>query len=145
MPPTFDAMISAMKKKGTGLILSSEHSVSVTGPMSRTVVTLSRNADKTAVSRMNKTMIFQGSPFARWAHFTARHSKTPESFTTATNSIIPRSTPSVLKSRCPMATSKGMTCSAMSITAPTSAISVRWIFSETMRASATTNTTMEMI
>ena len=33
----------------------------------------------------------------------------------------------------------------MSTTAPTSATSVRWIFSEMMRASATTNTTMEMI
>lgn len=57
----FDASISVMKN-GMGLTPSSLHTVSVMGPMSSTVVTLSRNAESTAVSSTNSSMIFQGSP-----------------------------------------------------------------------------------
>ncbi len=144
VPPMLDASISAMKN-GTGFTLSSLHSVSVTGPMSSTVVTLSKNAENTAVSSTNSIIIFQGLPLATWAHFTAMYSNMPESFTTATNSIMPNSTPSVFRSRCPMAVSNGITCSAMSSTAPAIATKARCTFSEIITASAMTNTATDSI
>ncbi len=63
VPPMFDARISVMKN-GMGLMSSILHTVIVIGPMSSTVVTLSKNAESTAVSSTNSIMIFQGSPLA---------------------------------------------------------------------------------
>ena len=54
VPPMFDARISVMKN-GMGLTSSSLHTVSVMGPMSSTVVTLSRNAESTAVRARTAT------------------------------------------------------------------------------------------
>ena len=139
VPPMFDASISVMKN-GMGLTSSSLHTVSVMGPMSSTVVTLSRNAESTAVSSTNSSMIFQGSPFASRAHLMARNSNTPDSFTTDTNSIMPSSTPRVLKSMCSMAASNGMTCRANTIIAPVMAASDRCSFSVMMVIMTTTNT-----
>ena len=68
------------------------------GPTSSTVVTLSRNAESTAVRMVNSSMIFQGLPFAILADLIAMYSNRPELRTTATNSIMPISTPMVLKS-----------------------------------------------
>ena len=97
VPPTFEAMISTIKN-GTGLISSILHTVKVTGPISKTVVTLSKNADNTAVIRQNNTIIIQGLPFAIFAARMAKYSNMPEFFTTATKIIIPTRTPRVPKS-----------------------------------------------
>lgn len=71
VPPMFDAMISTMKN-GIGFTLSSLQMVSVMGPMSSTVVTLSRNAESTAVSSTYIIMMCHGSPLAMWAVLMAR-------------------------------------------------------------------------
>ena len=49
VPPMFDEMICA-KRKGYGLTFSADVMCSVTGTVSSTVVTLSRNAENTAVT-----------------------------------------------------------------------------------------------
>ena len=144
VPPTLDAMISVMKK-GMGLMLSMRQTVNVTGPMSSTVVTLSKKAERTAVINENRIMMIHGLPFASFVDLMARYSKMPEYFTTATNIIMPTSTPSVLKSMCSMPVSKLTMPSRMRTTAPASAAVARWTFSETTRAITTTNTTIEMI
>ena len=144
VPPMFDARISVMKN-GMGLMSSSLHTVRVMGPMSSTVVTLSRNAESTAVSSTNSSMIFHGSPLAKRAHLMARNSNTPDSFTTDTNNIMPSSTPSVLKSMCSMAASNGMTCSASTSIAPVMAASERCSFSVMMASMTMTNTAMATI
>ena len=117
----------------------------VMGPMSRTVVTLSSKAESSAVRQTKSTMTCQGLPFARRAHLMARYSKMPESFTTATKSIMPRSTPSVLKSTWLMAWSKVTTWTTSRIIAPTMATSARCTFSDMMATIATTNTTTATI
>ena len=144
VPPMFDARISVMKN-GMGFTSSSLHTVSVMGPMSSTVVTLSKNADSTAVSSTNSSMTFHGSPLASRAALMARNSNMPESFTTETNSIMPRSTPSVLKSMCSMAASNGSTCRASTSMAPTMAASERCSFSVMMANMTTTNTAIDTI
>ena len=58
--------------------------VIVIGPTRSTVVTLSRNADKTAVITIKATMIFHGLPWASLAALIAIYSKIPEFLTTAT-------------------------------------------------------------
>ena len=75
----------------------------------------------------------------------ARNSNTPDCFTTATNSIMPNSTPSVLKSMWPMAVSNGMMCRMSSSMAPVMATSARCTFSVMMAIMATTKTATEMI
>ena len=92
-----DAMIWVIRN-GTGLISKICVMAMVIGPISRTVVTLSKKAERTAVMMTNSTMMRQGSPFAILADLIAMNSKMPEFFTTATNSIIPIRTPTVLKS-----------------------------------------------
>ena len=93
VPPMLEARICA-SRKGTG----SMPRMPVIGPTSNTVVTLSRNAESTAVRMVNSSMIFQGLPFAILADLIAMYSNRPELRTTATNSIMPISTPMVLKS-----------------------------------------------
>ena len=144
VPPMFDAMIS-VKKYGTGLMSSKRHTVMVIGPIRRTVVTLSKNAERTAVSRTNRTMMVHGLPFAARAHLMARNSNTPDCLTTATNSIMPKSTPSVLKSICVTATSNDMMCRMSRSIAPTMATSARCTFSDMMTIMATTKIATEMI
>ena len=70
----------------------------IIGPMSNTVVTLSKKADNTAVTMVNMNIIFQGSPLAILAVLIDIYSNKPEHFITATNTIMPTSTPMVLKS-----------------------------------------------
>ena len=144
VPPMLEAMISA-RKKGTTSMLSRRHTVMVMGPMSRTVVTLSSRAESSAVRQTKSTMTCQGLPFARRAHLMARYSKMPESLTTATKSIMPKSTPSVLKSTWLMAWSKVTTWTTSRIIAPTMATSARCTFSDMMATIATTNTTTATI
>ena len=132
-------------KNGTGSMSRRRHTVMVMGPMSSTVVTLSRKADSTAVSSTNSTMMVQGLPFATRAHLMARNSNTPDCFTTATNSIMPNSTPSVLKSMCPIAVSNGMMCRMSSSMAPVMATRARCTFSVMMAIMATTKMATDMI
>ena len=89
-PPMLEANTSAIRN-GTGLIASRSHTSSVTGAISRTVVTLSSNADATAVTRTSRIMIRSGEPFARLADQIAMYSKTPVWRSTPTMIIIPNS------------------------------------------------------
>ena len=70
----------------------------VIGPIRRTVVTLSKNADRHAVTIINNIIIFQGLPFAILADLMAMYSNIPDALTTETNNIIPMRRPKVLKS-----------------------------------------------
>ena len=97
----------------------------VIGPTKRTVVTLSRHDDSTAVIMTNITIIFHGSAFTSFADLIATYSNIPDSLITATNSIIPTSTPMVLKSTYSRASSKLKTFASMSTAAPTRAAAVR--------------------
>ena len=72
VPPILDARIS-INRKGYGSILSSSVISSVMGTIRRTVVTLSRKAEKIAVVRESMTRIHQGSPFTSFADFIARY------------------------------------------------------------------------
>ena len=97
VPPMFEAKI-CVSRNGTGLMPRMPAIEIAIGPTSRTVVTLSRNALSTAVRIMNSSMIFHGLPFAIFADLIAIYSNRPEFRTTATNSIMPTSTPIVPKS-----------------------------------------------
>ena len=97
VPPMLEARICA-SRKGTGSMPRMPVIAIAIGPTSSTVVTLSRNAESTAVRMVNSSMIFQGLPFAILADLIAMYSNRPELRTTATNSIMPISTPMVLKS-----------------------------------------------
>ena len=132
VPPMLLAKICVMKY-GTGLTSRILQIVSVIGAMSRTVVTLSKIAEQTAVISTNATMMRHGSPFAIFADLYARYSKRPDCFTTATNSIMPVRTPMVLKSIDSMPSLKLMMPVRKSSTAPASAADVRCTFSVTMR------------
>jgi hypothetical protein len=77
----------------------------VMGPISTTVVTLSRNADATAVMRQRTTRMRQGSTPARRIARIATHWKTPVRRRTLAITIIPRSRKMTLKSIAPNASS----------------------------------------
>ena len=61
VPPMFDAMIS-MITSGMGSMSSASASRNVIGTMSRTVVTLSRNADRNAVVSPSARITASGRP-----------------------------------------------------------------------------------
>lgn len=132
-------------RKGTASILSVRHSMMVMGPMSRMVVTLSSSAENRAVMMTNAAMIFHGSPLHSFADRMATYSNRPDLRTTATNIIMPHSTPRVLKSMEPMPASKSTMPMQNSTTAPSRAASARWIFSDTTSAMTTVNTAIEII
>ena len=89
-PPMFEASTSAIRN-GTGEVFSRSQTSRVTGAISSTVVTLSRNADAIAVTRTRKIMIRSGEPPARFAAQMARNSNTPVCRSTPTMIIIPSS------------------------------------------------------
>ena len=62
VPPMFEARISVINK-GTGFISSSLAIAKVTGIIRITVVTLSKNADATAVNNAKQQRIVLGCPF----------------------------------------------------------------------------------
>ena len=97
VPPIFEATICP-SKIGIGSIFIIFAMVMVIGPIRRTVVTLSKNAEHIAVISMKATIIFHGSPFAIFAALMDIYSKRPECLITATKIIIPTRTPIVLKS-----------------------------------------------
>ncbi len=70
----------------------------VTGAISTTVVTLSRNMDTTVVTVPSKTSSRTGRPRETRPAHTARNWKKPVGSSSATRIIIPSSSPRVLKS-----------------------------------------------
>src|SRR5215468_9658262 len=76
VPPMLEARIS-VKRKGYGGTFSCSVMTSVTGAMSRTVVTLSSSAETTAVTMDSRARIAQGLPFAAFAAQTARYWNMP--------------------------------------------------------------------
>ncbi|KAF5028425.1 hypothetical protein DSECCO2_659160 [anaerobic digester metagenome] len=141
VPPMLEARISVIKK-GTGFTLSIWQMVMVMGPTRRTVVTLSRKADKTAVTTIKAIIMRQGSPLAIFAALMAMYSKRPDSFTTATKSIMPNNTPKVPKSMASMPSSKEMIPERIRIMPPARATAALCIFSLTNTAMTKTNTAM---
>ena len=89
-PPMLEAKTSAIKK-GTGLMSSRSHTRRVTGAISSTVVTLSRNAEASAVTSTSKIITRSGEPLARLAAQMARNSNTPVFRSTLTMIIMPSS------------------------------------------------------
>mmetsp|Transcript_23277 Transcript_23277/g.55354 ORF Transcript_23277/g.55354 Transcript_23277/m.55354 type:complete len:236 (+) Transcript_23277:1248-1955(+) len=94
VPPTLEKMASQMRK-GRGSMFTSLHSLHVTGAISRIVVTLSRNADRTAVTMHSKNSSRVLSPPESLQASTPVHSKTPVRMVMPTMSIMPHSRPSV--------------------------------------------------
>ena len=87
VPPILEAMIWVMMN-GTGSSFSAFVTAKVMGPTNRTVVTLSRKADRSAVMSMNATMITHGLPPESFADLMAMYSNRPDFFTTATKIIM---------------------------------------------------------
>src|SRR4051794_1070158 len=97
VPPTLDAIICVMRN-GTGGTLSCLVMLNVTGTMRSTVVTLSRNAEPTAVMSASTIMMRTGLPFAFLAAQMAMYLNSPVSAVIETIIIMPINKPSVLKS-----------------------------------------------
>ena len=100
-PPMFDAKIWA-KISDIGLIFSSLHTEIVTGTISSTIVTLSRNAEPTAVIIDSKTSNFHTLPFEIFAALMPMYWNIPVSPKIPTITIIPKRRPIVLKSMDPI-------------------------------------------
>ena len=90
VPPILEAIVSAIRN-GIGGTPSSLATSKVTGATSRMVVTLSRNADRTAVANTSRIMVRIGSPFASFAHLIATYWNRPVPESRLTSSIIPAS------------------------------------------------------
>ena len=88
VPPIFEAKTVAMIY-GTGFSFSLEVMEINIGTMKRTVVTLSKNADKTAVSIVNVRSILKGFPFVIFNAREESIEKKPLSISTETIIIIP--------------------------------------------------------
>jgi hypothetical protein len=96
-PPMLEA-ITCVSKKGIGDVSSASAIRKVTGTMSMTVVTLSRNAERKAVTRARSIRMRPGFAPPHWALFMARYSKTPVRSRIATITIIPARSPMVFQS-----------------------------------------------
>ena len=105
-----------------------------TGVSSTTVVTLSRNALTTAVTSDVNTSNAYGRPPARRTASTAIHWKTPVFAVMFAMIIMPARRKITLKSTAANASRWSTTLSRIMSDAPSSAASVRWIFSVTMSA-----------
>ncbi|EDS76661.1 hypothetical protein CBC_A0200 [Clostridium botulinum C str. Eklund] len=97
VPPIFDDRISDIKK-GIGLVSKVFVTTKVTGTSNKTVVTLSKSAEKVNVISENTTSKVIGLPFESLAALIATYSKTPVRFVMLTIIIIDTSRPIVLKS-----------------------------------------------
>ena len=105
----------------------------VTGAISSTVVTLSRNADTTAVTTESIAKIAQGCALPRFADQTARNSNMPQRREIDTSIIMPVRRAIVLKSM-PRTASSWVSTPLMIISpAPSSAMIERLIRSVTIR------------
>jgi len=88
VPPILEAKTVAIMY-GTGLSLSFEVIDISIGTINRTVVTLSRKAERKAVSSVNVRIIFKGSPLVIFKAIEERIEKNPLSIKTETIIIIP--------------------------------------------------------
>jgi hypothetical protein len=111
-----------------------------------TVVTLSRKAERTAVTRLSRIRILPGRALPSCALLIARYSKTPVLFRTTTITIIPARRPIVFQSINSLAASLCSTTPKQTITtAPKRAATVRFTSSKAMTASTTTKSVMAKI
>jgi len=124
VPPMLEATTSAIRN-GITFICSSLAMAKVTGTTSKTVVTLSKRADATAVMVERESIMATGSPLATLAEATAMYSKTPVCLVIPTITIIPIKRPMVLKSMDLNACSWLIIPASISITAPARATTVR--------------------
>ena len=136
VPPMLLAITSAIRN-GTGEVPSRSQMSSVTGATSSTVVTLSRNAESTAVISTSMTMIRNGRPFARFAAQIARYSNTPLCCRIPTMIIMPSSRKMTFQSM-PLSSEKKIDWSSVApmstiSAAPTRATVTRGTFSVAMR------------
>ena len=99
---------------------------SVTGTVSSTVVTLSRNAENTAVTIDIISRMPHGRASTFFADQIATYWKSPERRVMLTISIMPSSSPSVLKSTAPTASFWSRTPVRISSPAPSSATIARF-------------------
>ena len=99
---------------------------SVTGTVSRTVVTLSRNAENTAVTVDIMSRMPQGRASTFFADQIATNWNSPERRVMLTISIIPSRSPSVLKSTAAIASFWSSTPDRISSPAPNSATIARF-------------------
>ncbi|CEX92450.1 Uncharacterised protein [Streptococcus pneumoniae] len=107
----------------------------VTGTTRSTVVTLSKNAEPSAVSREREIKILIGFPCAPFAALMATYWKTPDLLVMFTKIIIPMSSVIVPHSICFVkALCKSTTPTITMNAAPRSAMTARLIFSEIIMA-----------
>ncbi len=97
VPPILEPITSQIKK-GTGFSFSWSVMAKVTGTISKTVVTLSKKADKKAVITVSSTKSMTGRPLETLAAHMARNSKTPLRLVIPTIIIIPTNKPMVFQS-----------------------------------------------
>lgn len=94
VPPTLDKITSLMRK-GLGSTSRMVHISIVTGAINNIVVTLSKNAEETAVNKHNRSIKRVRDPLDRSNILTANHSKTPVWDSSPMMIIIPNNKPSV--------------------------------------------------
>ena len=97
VPPMFEEKIS-IKRNGYGFNFSLRVISIVTGTISSTVVTLSRNADSTAVTTPSTARMPRGFAFTSFADLTAAYWNAPDFSIIPTIIIMPISSAMVLKS-----------------------------------------------
>src|SRR5918993_1096226 len=137
-PPMFDAM-TCVSKNGIGEASRASAIRNVTGTMRMTVVTLSRKAERNAVTMASSMRMRPGRALPHWALFMARYSKTPVRSRIATITIIPARSPMVFQSMNSLAACSWLTTpKATSTAAPRRASTVRWASSKAMNASTST-------
>ncbi|KHF28347.1 hypothetical protein LR68_02889 [Anoxybacillus sp. BCO1] len=88
VPPMFEKSTSEIKN-GTGSTSNIRVMENVTGTINKTVVTLSKKAERTAVSKDKMTKMLIGLPFAIFAALTATYWKKPDLLVMLTRIIIP--------------------------------------------------------
>src|SRR5918993_4134778 len=138
-PPTFEA-ITCVSRKGVGEDSRASAIRNVTGTISITVVTLSKNAERKAVTTERRMRMRPGRAFPHWALFMARYSKTPVLSRMATITIIPARSPMVFQSMNSLAACFwSRTPKAIRMAAPSRAATVRFSTSNAMSARTKTN------
>ena len=142
-PPMFDARTSAIRN-GVGEMASRSQTSRVTGAISSTVVTLSKNAEASAVIRTSSSITRNGEPLARFTAQIATYSNTPVRRSTETMIIIPSSR-KITSQSMPVsgeknASSAEATPRARMMPAPASAVVTFGTRSLAMRMYATTKT-----
>mmetsp|Transcript_48982 Transcript_48982/g.93620 ORF Transcript_48982/g.93620 Transcript_48982/m.93620 type:complete len:239 (-) Transcript_48982:1908-2624(-) len=145
VPPMLLNSVSE-RRNGSGSISSCWHMRTVTGARSRTVVTLSRKADSTAVSEQRIAISANVFPRDSPTRLKVATSNTPVDASFPTRIIIPKSSASAPSSmNSTTRTRSGVLSTSSSrpniTNDPAIAASMRWITSAAMRANTTSSTT----